>query len=252
MNNEPSMHPAKAEESVYFHNDESGSKILVRILERDIGKTILEVGAGVGCVTRELALVAHSVVSLEPNRTLFEELRRKTSQLSNVTCLNVTLEEFVRTRSSPTVPLQKFDSVVYINVLEHIEHDARELTLAREVLSSVGRVLIVVPAHSWLYSKVDRLSGHFRRYSRSGLTARLRQAGLRPMRLEYFDSVGLLPYLVMYKLLRSTAVSGTNAFVYSKLILPVSKVLHRLSRGRLVGKNLVAVAELAEAAHHRA
>ena len=242
------MRPATAEESVYFHNDVFGAPILVGLLSNYLGARVLEVGAGVGCVTQELALVAQSVVSIEPNKPLFEELRRKTSHLSNVTCLNITLEEFVLSRSSSTSRQQQFDSVVYINVLEHIEDDVRELTLASEVLSSIGRVLIVVPAHDWLYSKVDRLSGHFRRYSRSGLVAQLRQAGLRPTRLEYFDSVGLLPYLVVYKWLRSTAVSGTNAVVYSKLILPVSRVLHRMSRGRLIGKNLVAVAAMANAA----
>ena len=155
----------------------------------------------------------------------------------------MTLDEFVQSQSESIDGGRQFDSVVYINVLEHIESDSRELSLARKVLAPSGRVLIVVPAHRWLYSKVDRLSGHFRRYSKSSLRSTLRQAHLRPSRLEYFDSVGLLPYLVIYKWLRSTAVAGTNAVVYSRVVLPISNVLHRLTRGRLIGKNLIAVAE---------
>ena len=244
VNEHSSMQPAAAEDSLYYHNDESASKILVQILNRQLGQSVLEVGAGEGCITQELANAAQQVVAIEPNQKLFTELRQKTSRLSNVTTLQMTLEEYVRQCGSSTENRQGFDSVVYINVLEHIEQDATELRLATEVLSPTGQVLLVVPAHRWLFSKVDRLSGHFRRYSRSGLAALLRQVGLRPVSIRYFDSVGLLPYLIIYKWLRSTAVSGTNAFLYSRIILPVSRVLYQLSHGRLVGKNLIAVAEV--------
>ena len=235
--------PVAAKDSVYFHNDESGSRILVQILNRHLGHSVLEVGAGVGCITQELARVTRDIVALEPNQTLFNELREKTAHLPNVTSLNMTLEDFVRNESLSINSRRRFDSIVYINVLEHIESDVHELTLARDVLSPSGRVLVVVPAHQWLYSEVDRLSGHFRRYSKSGLAAILRESGLNPVSVHYFDSVGLLPYLVIYRWFRSTAVSGTNAVVYSRVILPVSKFLHRLTGGRLVGKNLIAVAE---------
>lgn len=235
--------PASAADSVYYHNDETGSRILVRMLKSKLGNTVLEVGAGAGFVTQELARQGQSVVALEPNVVLFDELRERTAHLSNVTALKLTLSEFARYQSAePDIP-RFFDSVVYINVLEHIEHDGKELTLAKDVLSRNGRVLIVVPAHRWLYSKVDRLTGHFRRYSKSALSSLLGQAGLHPTSIHYFDSVGLLPYLVIYKCLRSTAVSGTNAVIHSRLILPISSLLYQVSRGRLIGKNLIAVAE---------
>jgi len=243
MTDSAPMVPATAENSVYYHNDESGSRILVQLLQQELGETILEVGAGAGFITKELSGVGRHVVAIEPNRALFDELAKISQQHANVNVLNVTLAEFVQQHNGGPASTQRFDSIVYINVLEHIERDVEELELARAVLSPHGRVLIVVPAHQWLYSKVDRLSGHYRRYSKAGIAEQLMKAGLRPIRLQYFDAVGLLPYLVMYKWLRSTAVSGANAMVYSRIILPASKLLYRLSRGRLIGKNLIVVAE---------
>ncbi|MFZ9730664.1 MAG: class I SAM-dependent methyltransferase, partial [Ilumatobacteraceae bacterium] len=214
------MRPADAEDSVYYHNDESGSKILVHIFGNDLGRAVPEVGAGAGYVTQELANFSDSVATIEPNQVLFTQLQARVAHLSNVAVLNMTLDEFMQPTRGSIDGGRQFDSVVHINVLEHIDGDARELSRARKVLAPSGRILIVVPAHRWLYSKVDQLSGHFRRYSKSSHRSTHRQAHLRPSKLVYSGSVGMLPYLVIYKWLRSTAVAGTNAVVYSRVVLP--------------------------------
>lgn len=241
---------APAEESVYYHNDIFGSKILVDIFARNLGDRVLEVGAGAGYVTMELAKHAREVVAIEPHPVLVAELRERTRHLSNVTVFNVSLAQFISQEKARTEIAVNgtYDSVVYINVLEHIEDDHAELSQAGSVLSAGGRVLIVVPAHQWLYAKVDRLSGHFRRYSKAALSRLLDDAGLNELSLRYFDTIGILPYLVMYKWLGSKATTGANATVYSRLILPVSYILHRLSGGRIIGKNLIAVAQAAKSA----
>lgn len=237
--------PNPLHESEYYHNDPHGSKILVQLFEQHLGSRVLEVGAGVGQVTLELARHTEFVVALEPSPTLFAELVERTKDIPNISAYNATLEEFRISCESQqsSAAVARFDAVVYINVLEHIEDDVAEIHRARTFLSDVGKVLIVVPAHQGLYAKVDRLTGHFRRYSKRGLSECLATANLKIGWIRYFDSVGLIPYLVTYKWCRSTAVSGTNAVAYSRLILPLSAFLYRLTRGRLVGKNLVAMAQ---------
>lgn len=237
--------PESIGELEYYHNDEASSRLLARLFEQDLGARVLEVGAGVGHITVELARRAQVVVALEPSPTLFAELVQRTKDFPNVEVHNSTLEEFrsLRERNLGTSGITPFDSVVYINVLEHIKDDVAEVQRARSFLAGTGKVLIVVPAHQWLYAEVDRVSGHFRRYSRSGLSRCLHAASLKVGWIRYFDAVGLLPYLVLYRWCRSTAVSGTNAVVYSRLVLPLSALLYRLTRGRLVGKNLVAMAQ---------
>jgi hypothetical protein len=72
-----------------------------------------------------------------------------------------------------------------------------------------------------------------------------RNSGLHIESMRYFDSVGLVPYLVIYKWLGSTATTGTNATIYSRVIMPISYLIYRVFRGRLIGKNLIAVAAIA-------
>ena len=245
---------AHRDEAVYYHNDVHGSRILARILGPHLAGRVLEVGAGAGYITTELAERCSEVVAIEPTKELHHTLITHTQTHTNVTVVNAILSDYVRSRPTASgssagtttgAPGDLFDAVVYINVLEHIEHDGAELALATSLLRPGGRVLIVVPAHQWLYAKVDRLTGHFRRYSKKSLLAVTRDNGLRIESMRYFDSVGLVPYLVLYKWLRSTATTGTNATIYSRVIMPISYLIYRIFRGHVIGKNLIVVAAIA-------
>ncbi len=70
---------------------------------------------------------------------------------------------------SSTDPNETFDTIIYIDVLEHIEDDAAELLAAAQQLLPGGRVIVLSPAHQWLYTPFDAAIGHFRRYNRSSL-----------------------------------------------------------------------------------
>jgi protein-L-isoaspartate O-methyltransferase len=237
----PKVTPASLADAVYYHNDVFGSKILVRILRAHLQGNVLEVGAGAGYITSELALRAQRVVAIEPTSELHEQLSERTALLPNVSVVNGTLRDYVAQADSPG-PVPLFDAIVYINVLEHIEADAEELALAKELLHPGGSVLIVVPAHQWLYARVDQLTGHFRRYSKRSLCNIIASSGLEVRELKYFDAVGLFPYLVLYRWLRSTSTSGANAALYSRVIMPISYIAYRVFGGRLLGKNLIVVA----------
>ena len=240
--NDP-LKPTSVTDAVYYHNDVYGSRILVNILQSYLHGRVLEVGAGAGFITTELAAHSNVVVAVEPTPELHEELSNRTAQLANVAVVRGTLRDYIQNKQSSSHSLpSRFDAIVYINVLEHIKDDIEELSLAKELLEPGGYVLIVVPAHQWLYARVDRLTGHFRRYSKRALGDVVSSSGLHLRDIKYFDSVGLLPYLMMYKLLQSTATSGTNAKVYSRIIMPISNMVFRFTRGRLIGKNLIAIA----------
>jgi len=230
-------------DAVYYHNDAHGSRILVKILQAHLHGRVLEVGAGAGYITTELAGYSQHVVAVEPTPELHKQLRDRTAQLDNVSVFHGTLRDLVQSEDSSSGSTDMlFDSIVYINVLEHIENDAAELELAQTLLRPGGSVLIVVPAHQWLYARVDRLTGHFRRYSKRTLGSVIFSSGLVVREMKYFDAVGLLPYLVLYKWLGSTSTSGVSAKFYSRVILPISDIAYKLLRGRLLGKNLIVVA----------
>ena len=93
---------------------------------------------------------------------------------------------------------------------------------------------------------MDGLSKHFRRYSKTGLISTIEKAGYKVIHTEYFDFVGILPYFIMYRLLKIRSIGGGGMFIYDHLILPISTQLSKLSRGTLIGKNILVVGEKLE------
>src|SRR5262249_3050661 len=118
----------------------------------------------------------------------------------------------------------QFDAVAYIDVLEHIERDADELALAARHLRPGGVLIVVAPAHPWLFSPFDAAIGHHRRYTRHAL----RQVGPRELeleRLDYLDSVGLLASATNRLLLQTSQPTSHQIFVWDAFMVPVSRCL---------------------------
>jgi SAM-dependent methyltransferase len=206
---------------------------------------VLEVGAGVGTITRRLldADPDLSIVALEPAGNVFGDLASVAALTPRVSAAQHTLREYLAGSPEP------FDAVVYLNVLEHVEDDATELRLAASVLRPGGALLVFGPALEWLYSELDYKAGHYRRYSLRRLHRLARAAGFEILSLHYFDVVGVLPYLVAYRLLRRPAISGSTLWGYDRLLVPVSRLLQRAVPRPPLGKNVVLVARKLE---HRA
>ena len=93
-----------------------------------------------------------------------------------------------------TTGSQSLDCVILVNVLEHIEDDAFAVRECRRILRPGGHLLILVPALSFLYSKLDALAGHYCHYGREELTVRIIDAGFRLEKQCYFDTLGIVPW----------------------------------------------------------
>ena len=203
-----------------------------------LGGRILEVGAGAGTITRKLAdrYPDCQLVALEPADNMVEGLAAYAALSDRVTAHRETLAEYARHG------IGDFDSVLYLNVLEHIEDDAGELRLAAQVLRPGGALLVFGPALEALYSDLDYKAGHYRRYSAAGLRRIAEEAGLVVKRSCYFDVLGVPPYYVVYKLLRQTEISGSTMWGYDWVVVPVSRLLQRVLVRPPLGKNVVLVA----------
>jgi SAM-dependent methyltransferase len=105
---------------------------------------------------------------------------------------------------------QHFDVVTLFDVVEHVREDARAVGAVRQVLRSGGRLVLTVPAHRWLWSRIDDLSGHYRRYDRTTLTALLSSAGFEVVECRYFFTA-LVPALLLRSLLSRGTTAGTLA-----------------------------------------
>lgn len=139
---------------------------------------------------------------------------------------------------------REFDSVVCINVLEHIENDAEEIQNAARMLKSGGTLIVRAPLHHWLFTPFDEAIGHFRRYSARTLEA-IRPEVLRERSTIYLDSVGVLASAGNRLFLRSASPSQKQIQFWDKFLVRISLGLDKVLRYR-VGNTIVVVWEKCE------
>jgi SAM-dependent methyltransferase len=131
-----------------------------------------------------------------------------------------------------------FDTILYIDVLEHIEDDYTEVQRAAAHLKPGGCLVVLAPAHQWLFSPFDRAIGHYRRYTRSSLR-QLSPQGLTDIRVKYLDSVGLLASLSNRWLKQRLPTVG-QIQLWDAWMVPVSRVLDPLLQ-YAIGKSVLGV-----------
>jgi SAM-dependent methyltransferase len=210
-------------------------KYYAALIRPHIRGRVLEVGAGLGGTTESICSGEESDwCCLEPDLRLVGEIEGRIERGE--------LPENCRVMSGvlgdlPALPL--WDAILYLDVLEHIEHDAAELREAAQRLAPGGALVIVSPAHSWLYSEFDEAIGHFRRYTRESLAA-IMPAYLELQCLRYLDSIGVLLSLGNRMLLRSAAPTHAQIGIWDHWVVPLSRVIDPLLAYRL-GKTVVGV-----------
>jgi len=139
----------------------------------------------------------------------------------------------------------KFDLIYSVNVFEHIEDDASLLREIKALINSAGagEIKIFVPACQELYSAMDKKVGHFRRYSRHGLTQLFEESGFVVTSCRYYDFLGYFASLLYKYGSSSGEINPKSLVIYDKFILPISLMLDKVF-GRIVGKNLILEAHL--------
>jgi SAM-dependent methyltransferase len=206
-----------------------------RQLQPFIHGDILEVGAGIGANT---PFLDHGVrgrwVCLEPDPKLAARLSGDSSKTTG----NPSYEAVIGTIEDLD-ERKKFDTIIYIDVLEHIENDRKELEDATALLRADGRIIVLSPAHQWLFSPFDAAIGHFRRYNRAMLR-NITPSGLHLERLFYLDSAGMFLPLANLLLLRQSMPTRGQLQFWDRCVIPVSRVLDACTSNR-VGKSIVGV-----------
>jgi SAM-dependent methyltransferase len=199
-----------------------------------LGGDILEVGAGIGSNTRVLDPGgAGRWVCLEPDPELKRQLVNNARELK----ARPTYEAVCGTLES--MGDQQFDTIIYIDVLEHIENDRDELNQAASHLRQGGHLIVLSPAHQRLFSPFDAAIGHFRRYNRAMLRS-LSPGSLRLELMKYLDSAGLILSAANMLLLRQSMPTKAQLHFWDHWVVPVSRVLDKLFMYS-VGKTIVAI-----------
>jgi SAM-dependent methyltransferase len=134
---------------------------------------------------------------------------------------------------------EKFDTLLYIDVLEHIEDDRSELARAARHLTENGRLIVLSPAHPFLFSNFDKAVGHFRRYTRQSLKS-VGPGDLKLAKIFYMDSVGLLASLANRILLKQSQPTQKQIRFWNNILVPLSRFLDRVFQFS-IGKSVIGI-----------
>ena len=193
---------------------------------------VLEVGAGIGTNTRDFLKASAGQIGswtlLEPDSSLLDVAKREL-QDEPVDFKVGTIQDLERT----------FDTLVYIDVLEHIRDSRLELELAYQMLNPGGRMIVLVPAFQMLYNEFDASIGHYRRYTKKRLIEDFRTL-FDPKELAYFDCLGFGASVANKLILRKPVPSKSNVRFWDRILVPLSRIIDRLLF-RAFGKSLLAV-----------
>jgi SAM-dependent methyltransferase len=211
----------------YFHDH----------IKKYLGPEILEVGAGIGATTTALYRRNHiRWLCLEPDPVLAARL----SSLVD----NHALPSICEIRSGVVADLPRgemFDTLLYIDVLEHIEHDQAELESSSTHLKPGGFLVVLSPAHQSLYSAFDKAIGHHRRYNKETLSAVVPRQ-LKCVDLKYLDCIGAVASLANRFVIRSDLPNARQLRFWDKFMIPLSRVFDPLL-GYRAGKSVLGVWE---------
>ena len=200
-----------------------------------LGEKIAEIGAGSGNFSVLILEEQKQLVAFEPSENMYPILNERLKAEKRAEIVKGFFgDNYSKFKNS-------FDSVMYVNVLEHIEDDEKEFSHMYDSLKPGGHALIYVPALSFLFSDFDRNLGHFRRYDKKGLMKIAKRAGFEISLAKYFDLPGILPWFVAFVLLKGT-IESFQVSLYDRLVIPAVRAIE--SRfAPPIGKNLLLVAK---------
>lgn len=179
-----------------YVEDEHGSEILARLnraprftkwmadtIRPYVGDHVLEIGAGIGNLTTNLVPRSEYWASdINPHyldRLNKLKLTRPYLQVA-----------YTDAGAGGTYPQKEFDTVICLNVVEHIEDDVKTLRNIRASLEKNGRAIVLVPNGPGLYGTLDKVLGHYRRYTRDQLVEACARAGFRVEKVLKFNRIG--------------------------------------------------------------
>jgi SAM-dependent methyltransferase len=200
-----------------------------------LGPRVLEVGAGLGATTRALASSPRRAwLCLEPDPSQAADLaaRARGGELGQACSVQAgTVGDLD--------PGARFDAVLYVDVLEHVADDRAELRAVARHIAPGGHLIVLGPAHPWLYSPFDAAVGHYRRYVAATLSVAA-PLDLRLVRLRYLDAVGLVASAANRALLRQSMPTLRQVLAWDRFMVPVSRVVDPWL-GYSAGKSILAV-----------
>lgn len=179
-----------------------------------LGKRVLEVGSGTGNITQFLLAGNREVVATDVIANYRDELKTRFDGKTNLM-----IDAFDLSRAvSDEIKINPFDTIVCLNVLEHLEDDLFSLRQMYDALKPSGHLALLVPAHQFLYGAFDEAVGHYLRYGKKQLRQRLEMTGFHVESLKFFNMAATLPWLINGRVLRRSYLPNEQVSLADKLV----------------------------------
>ena len=180
---------------------EAYNKYLFDFVAPYLGNSVLEIGSGIGNMSRYIMQRAEKTYLTEIEERYLLRLKNLFRHLPYVKSIKSLAEDLKANLGT------KVDSVVCLNVLEHIEKQRDALSAFHHVLNDNGNLILIVPAHQWVYGKTDAAIGHYRRYSKKDISEVLDETGFQVVAARHINAIGLPGWFVSGRIFNKTAVS---------------------------------------------
>jgi len=218
-----------------FSKAKNWKRYIQRFIKPYLYGNVLEVGAGIGSTTKILCDGSQDKWScLEPDRQLYSVLLNKIYNNDLPKCCDGILGEI-----KDIINKTEYDTILYIDVLEHIYNDKLEIENIYSLLKAGGHLIILAPAHNWLYSNFDKHIGHYRRYNRKTLKDAIPE-GYTTIQIKYLDSLGIIASLMNRLILSQSIPNERQIKLWDNIIISISKYVDIITRYK-IGKSILGV-----------
>ena len=216
----------------FFDNSKNFRQYQLDLIKKYVMGNVAEVGPGNGMNLSYYFKLPSKIDLYEPTPKLFKNLKKNFGKVKKITFFN---KNFNSTKN-------KYNSILYLDVLEHIKDDQKEVSKAYASIKKGGYLVINVPAFSHLYSQFDKDVGHYKRYEKKDFNIILGKLKVRNSKYIYYDSIGYLLSLVSKLLITNYKKNfGKKIKVWDSLIW-LSKILDKFILNYF-GKSLIVIVQ---------
>ncbi|HPG10492.1 MAG TPA: class I SAM-dependent methyltransferase [Chitinophagaceae bacterium] len=202
---------------------------------------ILEIGSGIGNIS-SLLLANNSTVTLSDLRKsycdILHEKFKTAKSFNNIIQIDLSEPDFENKYSQI---LGSFDTIVALNVIEHIKNDGEAIENCKRLLRTGGQIIIQVPAFQLLYNSLDKGLGHYKRYTRKTLNALVSKYELKVQESRYFNFIGIPGWWLSGSLLKKKIIPRKQAILFDRLV-PIFRIADTIVINRM-GLSVITVAK---------
>lgn len=195
---------------------------------------LLEIGSGTGNLSRLFLRRKHVTLS-DVDKGLVKNLKKKFAKKFRPTIKQLDISHTVA-----KTHVGKYQSILAINVLEHVKSDTKAFANITQMLQKGGKLLLLVPAKKFAYTQLDKSLGHYRRYEKDTLRKKIEKAGLHIEKIYFFNIVGLISWTIRDKIERGNYMKPYQIKLFDTIV-PFLKIVEQVIRPP-VGISLIAIA----------